>query len=157
MFAVLYCCSSVFNDSHGIVFLLHMPRSIVLTFYVSVRGFGRMDGRSPCYGCRSAIFPTKILPPRKRSMMPGPRSRNQHSCLAEDCYNRMGNLMLFDTMTTRGPAQSQDVTVGVNYIQYSDHEYQSIKVMLKSVNFLQYCKPLYFLYWAIRSIQGLQS
>uniref|UniRef100_A0A673FY76 Shiftless antiviral inhibitor of ribosomal frameshifting n=1 Tax=Sinocyclocheilus rhinocerous TaxID=307959 RepID=A0A673FY76_9TELE len=53
------------------------------------KGFGRMDGRSPCYGCCSAIFPTKILPPRKRSMMPGPRSRNQHSCLAEDCYNRM--------------------------------------------------------------------
>uniref|UniRef100_A0A8C1W699 Shiftless antiviral inhibitor of ribosomal frameshifting n=1 Tax=Cyprinus carpio TaxID=7962 RepID=A0A8C1W699_CYPCA len=53
------------------------------------KGFGRMDGRSPCYGCRSAIFPSKILPPRKRSMMPGPRRRNQHSCLAEDCYNRM--------------------------------------------------------------------
>uniref|UniRef100_A0A672MNT8 Shiftless antiviral inhibitor of ribosomal frameshifting n=1 Tax=Sinocyclocheilus grahami TaxID=75366 RepID=A0A672MNT8_SINGR len=50
------------------------------------KGFGRMDGRSPC---RSAIFPTKILPPRKRSMMPGPRSRNRHSCHAEDCYNRM--------------------------------------------------------------------
>uniref|UniRef100_A0A671T188 Shiftless antiviral inhibitor of ribosomal frameshifting n=1 Tax=Sinocyclocheilus anshuiensis TaxID=1608454 RepID=A0A671T188_9TELE len=53
------------------------------------KGFGRMDGRSPCYGCRSAIFPTKIIPPKKRSMMPGPRRRNQHSCLAEDCYNRM--------------------------------------------------------------------
>lgn len=54
------------------------------------KGFGRMDGRSPCYGCRSAIFPTKILPPRKRRKMPGPRRRNQqHSCLAEDCYNRM--------------------------------------------------------------------
>ncbi|XP_016103657.1 shiftless antiviral inhibitor of ribosomal frameshifting protein homolog [Sinocyclocheilus grahami] len=53
------------------------------------KGFGRMDGRSPCYGCRSAIFPTKIIPPKKRSMMPGPRRQNQHSCLAEDCYNRM--------------------------------------------------------------------
>lgn len=53
------------------------------------KGFGRMDGRSPCFGCRSAIFPTKILPPRKRRMMPGPRNRNQHSCLAEDCFNRM--------------------------------------------------------------------
>ncbi len=124
-------------------FLLHMPRRFVWTFYVSVRGFGRMDGRSPCFGCRSAIFPTKILPPRKRRMMPGPRNRNQHSCLAEDCFNRMGNLTLFDTMTTRGLAQSQAVTVGVNYKQYSDHEYQSIKVMLKSVN-LQHCKPLHF-------------
>ncbi|XP_067232610.1 shiftless antiviral inhibitor of ribosomal frameshifting protein homolog [Chanodichthys erythropterus] len=53
------------------------------------KGFGRMDGRSPCYGCRSAIFPSKILPPRRRGMIPGPRQRNQHSCLAEDCYNRM--------------------------------------------------------------------
>ncbi|KAK7167286.1 hypothetical protein R3I94_001622 [Phoxinus phoxinus] len=53
------------------------------------KGFGRMDGRSPCYSCRSAIFPSKILPPRRRVMIPGPRQRNQHSCLAEDCYNRM--------------------------------------------------------------------
>ncbi|XP_059406617.1 shiftless antiviral inhibitor of ribosomal frameshifting protein homolog [Carassius carassius] len=58
-------------------------KSIVLTY---VSGFGRMDGCSPCYGCRSAIFPTKILPPMK-SKTPGSRSRNQHSCLAEDCYN----------------------------------------------------------------------
>ncbi|XP_051996024.1 shiftless antiviral inhibitor of ribosomal frameshifting protein homolog [Xyrauchen texanus] len=55
----------------------------------SFMGFGRMDGRSPCYGCRSAIFPTRILPPRKKRMMPGPRRKNQHSCLAEDCFNRM--------------------------------------------------------------------
>lgn len=53
------------------------------------KGFGRMDGRSPCYGCRSAIYPMKILPPRRKNMMPGPRQRNQHSCFAEDCYHRM--------------------------------------------------------------------
>ncbi|KAI7803448.1 shiftless antiviral inhibitor of ribosomal frameshifting protein homolog [Triplophysa rosa] len=55
----------------------------------SFMGFGRMDGRSPCYGCRSAIFPTRILPPKRRAMMPGVRRKNQHSCLAEDCFNRM--------------------------------------------------------------------
>lgn len=79
-------------------------------------------------------------------MMPGPRRRNQHSCLAEDCYNRMGNLMLFDTMNSRGLAQSQGVTVGFNYIQASDHPNQSIKVMLKYINLLQHCKPLQSLY-----------
>ncbi|XP_056609039.1 shiftless antiviral inhibitor of ribosomal frameshifting protein homolog [Triplophysa dalaica] len=54
----------------------------------SFMGFGRMDGRSPCYGCRSAIFPTRILPPKRR-VMSGARRKNQHSCLAEDCFNRM--------------------------------------------------------------------
>ncbi|RXN04404.1 repressor of yield of DENV -like protein [Labeo rohita] len=66
------------------------------------KGFGRMDGRSPCYGCRSAIFPTQILPPRKRNMLPGSRRRNQHSCLAEDCYNRMGVIVLLFAMTVDG-------------------------------------------------------
>ncbi|XP_051988387.1 shiftless antiviral inhibitor of ribosomal frameshifting protein homolog [Xyrauchen texanus] len=55
----------------------------------SFMGFGRMDGCSPCYGCRSAIFPTRIVPPRKNRTMPGQRRKNQHSCLAEDCFNRM--------------------------------------------------------------------
>ncbi|TRY90274.1 hypothetical protein DNTS_005127 [Danionella cerebrum] len=53
------------------------------------KGFGRMDGRSPCYGCRSAIYPTQILPPRRRNRTGGPQQRNQHSCFAEDCFNRM--------------------------------------------------------------------
>ncbi|XP_062388840.1 shiftless antiviral inhibitor of ribosomal frameshifting protein homolog [Sardina pilchardus] len=52
------------------------------------RGFGRMDLGSPCYGCRSVITPTKILPPRRNVMGDGPRTKNPHSCLAEDCYNR---------------------------------------------------------------------
>ncbi|KAL2101568.1 hypothetical protein ACEWY4_003329 [Coilia grayii] len=50
------------------------------------RGFGRMDLGSPCYGCRSIITPTQILPPRRNIM--GPRTKNPHSCFAEDCYNR---------------------------------------------------------------------
>ncbi|KAL7883654.1 hypothetical protein SRHO_G00013120 [Serrasalmus rhombeus] len=53
----------------------------------SFRGFGRMDLGSPCYGCRYIITPTQILPPRRSTMDQGPR-RRQHSCLAEDCYNR---------------------------------------------------------------------
>ncbi|XP_066531102.1 shiftless antiviral inhibitor of ribosomal frameshifting protein homolog [Hoplias malabaricus] len=53
----------------------------------SFRGFGRMDVGSPCYTCRSIILPSQILPPRKRVIDQGPR-RRQHSCLAEDCYNR---------------------------------------------------------------------
>ncbi|KAL7826821.1 hypothetical protein AOLI_G00320300 [Acnodon oligacanthus] len=53
----------------------------------SFRGFGRMDLGSPCYGCRCIILPTQILPPRRSTMDQGPR-RRQHSCLAEDCYNR---------------------------------------------------------------------
>ncbi|XP_062846893.1 shiftless antiviral inhibitor of ribosomal frameshifting protein homolog [Trichomycterus rosablanca] len=54
----------------------------------SFKGFGRMDLGSPCYGCRCIVMPTKILPPRRNFMDPGPRRRHQHSCLAEDCYNR---------------------------------------------------------------------
>ncbi|XP_063043447.1 shiftless antiviral inhibitor of ribosomal frameshifting protein homolog [Engraulis encrasicolus] len=55
------------------------------------KGFGRMDLGSPCYGCRSLITPIAILPPRRNMVMgpgPGPRSKNQHSCFAEDCFNR---------------------------------------------------------------------
>nr|XP_015204448.1 PREDICTED: UPF0515 protein C19orf66 homolog [Lepisosteus oculatus] len=49
------------------------------------RGFGRMDVGSPCYTCHIPILPIRILPPRRSN---GPRQRNQHSCCAEDCYNR---------------------------------------------------------------------
>lgn len=55
----------------------------------SFMGFGHMNGRSPCYGCRLAIFPRRIMPPKKRTMVPGLPRKNPHSCLAEDCYNRM--------------------------------------------------------------------
>ncbi|KAG9278991.1 repressor of yield of DENV protein [Astyanax mexicanus] len=54
----------------------------------SFKGFGRMDIGSPCYICRSIILPTQILPPRRNMRDQGPRRRQQHSCLAEDCYNR---------------------------------------------------------------------
>ncbi|KAK1785543.1 hypothetical protein P4O66_018904 [Electrophorus voltai] len=52
----------------------------------SFKGFGRMDLGSPCYGCRAIILPSQILPPRRGNA--GRRGRHQHSCLAEDCYNR---------------------------------------------------------------------
>ncbi|MCJ8746087.1 hypothetical protein PDJAM_G00137750 [Pangasius djambal] len=54
----------------------------------SFKGFGRMDLGSPCYSCRFIVMPTRILPPRKNLMDRGLRRRHQHSCLAEDCYNR---------------------------------------------------------------------
>ncbi|KAI5620903.1 repressor of yield of DENV protein-like, partial [Silurus asotus] len=54
----------------------------------SFKGFGRMDLGSPCYICRSIVMPTRILPPRKNLVNRGIRKRHQHSCLAEDCYNR---------------------------------------------------------------------
>ncbi|XP_048846676.1 shiftless antiviral inhibitor of ribosomal frameshifting protein homolog isoform X1 [Brienomyrus brachyistius] len=54
----------------------------------SFRGFGRMDLGSPCYTCRSLVTPTRILPPGRRLVGLGFRRANQHSCLAEDCYNR---------------------------------------------------------------------
>ncbi|KAK3511811.1 hypothetical protein QTP70_024860 [Hemibagrus guttatus] len=54
----------------------------------SFKGFGRMDLGSPCYNCRFIVMPIRILPPRKHLRNFGPRRRHQHSCLAEDCYNR---------------------------------------------------------------------
>ncbi|MCI4391849.1 hypothetical protein PGIGA_G00139140 [Pangasianodon gigas] len=54
----------------------------------SFKGFGRMDLGSPCYSCRFIVMPTRILLPRKNLMDRGLRRRHQHSCLAEDCYNR---------------------------------------------------------------------
>lgn len=53
----------------------------------SFKGFGCMTLGSPCYGCRMAVHPTQILPPRK-SIVDRGRRRNTHSCLAADCFNR---------------------------------------------------------------------
>ncbi|MGH0181551.1 UNVERIFIED_CONTAM: hypothetical protein FKN15_007144 [Acipenser sinensis] len=51
----------------------------------SFRGYGMMGVLSPCYNCHMPVGPSRILPPRRT---PGPRTRNLHSCCAEDCYNR---------------------------------------------------------------------
>lgn len=67
-----------------------------------------MDLGSPCYGCRSVITPTKILPPRRNIL--GPRTKNPHSCLAEDCYNRQGMSLLWWRLITRWQS-SQIVTL----------------------------------------------
>ncbi|OCT87915.1 shiftless antiviral inhibitor of ribosomal frameshifting protein homolog isoform X2 [Xenopus laevis] len=49
------------------------------------RGYGQKEVSSPCYVCRNPVFSTCILPPRRNQ---GPRTRNTHSCFAENCYNR---------------------------------------------------------------------
>ncbi|KAM3845705.1 shiftless antiviral inhibitor of ribosomal frameshifting protein [Vipera latastei] len=49
------------------------------------RGSAQMGTPSPCFQCHTPVLPSCILPPRKN---PGPRGRQQHSCFAEDCYNR---------------------------------------------------------------------
>ncbi|XP_033029243.1 shiftless antiviral inhibitor of ribosomal frameshifting protein isoform X2 [Lacerta agilis] len=49
------------------------------------RGSAQMGIPSPCYRCHSPVLPSFIIPPRKNL---GPRGRQQHSCFAEDCYNR---------------------------------------------------------------------
>ncbi|KAH0628781.1 hypothetical protein JD844_010298 [Phrynosoma platyrhinos] len=49
------------------------------------RGWAQMGTCSPCYSCHAPVFPICIIPPLKTHR---PRSRQQHSCFAEDCYNR---------------------------------------------------------------------
>ncbi|XP_072005552.1 shiftless antiviral inhibitor of ribosomal frameshifting protein [Engystomops pustulosus] len=49
------------------------------------KGFAQMEVSSPCYLCGVPVLPSRILPPRRNS---GPRTRNPHSCFAENCYNR---------------------------------------------------------------------
>ncbi|XP_070597557.1 shiftless antiviral inhibitor of ribosomal frameshifting protein homolog isoform X2 [Erythrolamprus reginae] len=49
------------------------------------RGSAQMGNPSPCFQCHAPVLPSGILPPRK---FPGFRGRQQHSCFAEDCYNR---------------------------------------------------------------------
>ncbi|XP_015263410.1 PREDICTED: UPF0515 protein C19orf66 homolog, partial [Gekko japonicus] len=49
------------------------------------KGLAQMGTPSPCYICRSPVYPSHIISPRK---VPGPRTRQPHSCFAEDCYNR---------------------------------------------------------------------
>ncbi|XP_018430607.1 PREDICTED: repressor of yield of DENV protein, partial [Nanorana parkeri] len=49
------------------------------------KGFSQMGCACPCYLCGTPVLPTHILPPRRNK---GPRTRNPHSCFAEDCYNR---------------------------------------------------------------------
>lgn len=73
---------------------------MVYYFCFSARGFGRMDLGSPCYNCRFIVMPTRILPPRKHLMNLGQRRRHQHSCLAEDCYNRQGNTATTDRINS---------------------------------------------------------
>ncbi|XP_032065360.1 shiftless antiviral inhibitor of ribosomal frameshifting protein [Thamnophis elegans] len=50
------------------------------------RGSAQMGAPSPCFQCHTPVLPRCILPPRK--FHGGPRGRQQHSCFAEDCYNR---------------------------------------------------------------------
>ncbi|XP_053574006.1 shiftless antiviral inhibitor of ribosomal frameshifting protein isoform X1 [Bombina bombina] len=49
------------------------------------KGLGQMGIPSPCYTCNIPVLPSCILPPQRPQ---GPRTRNPHSCYAEDCYNR---------------------------------------------------------------------
>ncbi|XP_044134706.1 shiftless antiviral inhibitor of ribosomal frameshifting protein [Bufo gargarizans] len=49
------------------------------------KGFSQMGLSCPCYMCGNPVTPTRILPPRRNN---GPRTRNPHSCFAENCYNR---------------------------------------------------------------------
>ncbi|XP_075715068.1 shiftless antiviral inhibitor of ribosomal frameshifting protein [Rhinoderma darwinii] len=49
------------------------------------KGFAQMGLSCPCYICATPVLPTRILPPRRNT---GPRTRNPHSCLGENCYNR---------------------------------------------------------------------
>ncbi|KAJ6654539.1 hypothetical protein lerEdw1_006846 [Lerista edwardsae] len=56
-----------------------------LSCHRTFRGLGQMGIPSPCYNCQAFVVPSCINPPCR---VQGPRSRLQHSCFAEDCYNR---------------------------------------------------------------------
>ncbi|XP_038234357.1 shiftless antiviral inhibitor of ribosomal frameshifting protein isoform X2 [Dermochelys coriacea] len=51
----------------------------------SFRGSAQMGMASPCFICGTRVLPSRILSPHE---IAGSRSRNPHSCYAEDCYNR---------------------------------------------------------------------
>ncbi|XP_044851273.1 shiftless antiviral inhibitor of ribosomal frameshifting protein isoform X2 [Mauremys mutica] len=51
----------------------------------SFRGSAQMGMASPCFICGTRVLPSRILSPHQ---VAGSRSRNPHSCYAEDCYNR---------------------------------------------------------------------
>ncbi|XP_050780802.1 shiftless antiviral inhibitor of ribosomal frameshifting protein isoform X1 [Gopherus flavomarginatus] len=51
----------------------------------SFRGSAQMGMASPCFICSTRVLPSRILSPHQ---VAGSRSRNPHSCYAEDCYNR---------------------------------------------------------------------
>uniref|UniRef100_UPI00398E4543 shiftless antiviral inhibitor of ribosomal frameshifting protein homolog isoform X1 n=1 Tax=Pristiophorus japonicus TaxID=55135 RepID=UPI00398E4543 len=56
----------------------------------SFKGFGQMGLPAPCYRCRSIVLPIRIIPRKRLLRRPGTGSerRREHSCCAEDCYNR---------------------------------------------------------------------
>lgn len=59
------------------------------------RGFGQMGvASSLCYRCETACSPFTILPGRR---FEGRRSRNVHSCLCHNCFNRAGLFITFNT------------------------------------------------------------
>ncbi|CAC5381432.1 unnamed protein product [Mytilus coruscus] len=58
-------------------------------------GFGQMGvASSPCYRCRTVCSPNSILPRRR---LEGRRSRNVHSCLCRNCFNRADGPIVEET------------------------------------------------------------
>ncbi|CAM9678528.1 unnamed protein product [Lampetra planeri] len=51
-------------------------------------GWGQMGVPSPCYQCQAGVCPTRVQRPKTHSA--ARPSGQQHSCMAEDCYNRQG-------------------------------------------------------------------
>ncbi|XP_052059161.1 shiftless antiviral inhibitor of ribosomal frameshifting protein homolog [Mytilus californianus] len=59
------------------------------------RGFGQMGvASSPCYRCSTVCSPNSILPRRR---LEGRRSRNVHSCLCRNCFNRADGPIVEET------------------------------------------------------------
>nr|XP_014339283.1 PREDICTED: UPF0515 protein C19orf66 homolog [Latimeria chalumnae] len=50
------------------------------------KAYGQMSLASPCFNCRALVTPTEIIPPKQRE--PRQYRTPEHSCFAEDCYNR---------------------------------------------------------------------